>query len=136
MRTEAHEFTLRVYFEDTDTGGIVYYANYLRFAERGRTEMLRELGFESSAMMADTGAALAVRRATADYLKPARLDDLLTVKTRVLAVKGARLSLSQVVCREGETLVEMEIELACMAADGRPRRLPAALRDAFRASLV
>jgi len=126
-----HRFDLRIYFEDTDTGGIVYYANYLRFAERARTEMLREAGFESSKLMASEGIALAVRRATADYQKPARLDDLVTVETEIEEVKGASLRLSQVAKRGEETLVVMSIQLAAMDGAGRPKRLPEDLKSAL-----
>ncbi len=126
-----HRHPVRIYFEDTDAGGVVYYANYLRFAERARTEMLRELGFESSRLMEESAAVLAVRGVEADYRRPARLDDLLILETSLLALKGASLAFSQIVKRNGETLADMTITLACMSADGRPRRLPEALRGAL-----
>jgi acyl-CoA thioester hydrolase len=124
-----HKLDIRVYYEDTDAGGIVYYANYLRFAERARTELLRELGFENSAILAQKGVALAVRRVSAEYLKPARLDDALSVETRVLAVKGATVDMAQVVRRGDEDLVQMSLTLACMNMDGRPVRLPPEVRN-------
>ena len=93
---------LRVYYEDTDAAGIVYYANYLKFAERGRTEMMRELGFAHSGIAAETGIVFTVRRLSADYRLPARLDDLLSVETRIVEIGGATLLLDQRVCRDGD----------------------------------
>ena len=86
---------LRVYYEDTDAAGIVYYANYLKFAERGRTEMMRALGFAHSSIRAETGIIFTVRRLSADYRGPARLDDALSVDTRILEIGGATLLLDQ-----------------------------------------
>ena len=126
-----HVFVVRVYFEDTDAGGVVYYANYLKFAERARTEMLREFGVEHSRMMQDEGRAFAVRRCTAEFLKPARLDDLLEVHTRIMAVRGASLDLVQDVKRQGVDLVTLRFGLACMSAAGRATRIPSALRLTF-----
>lgn len=127
-----HRYDVRVYFEDTDAGGIVYYANYLRYAERARTEMLREAGIESSELMARDGIALAVRRCNVDYLRPARLDDMLQVETRVLDVGGASLEAEQVVMRGGKELVRMELKLGCLGADGRPARMPGSVRDRLK----
>lgn len=123
-----HIFVVRVYFEDTDAGGVVYNANYLKFAERARTEMLRGLGVEHSRMMGEEERAFAVRRCTAEFLKPARLDDLLEVHTRLLAVCGASLDLAQDIKRQGVTLVTLRFGLACMTVSGRATRLPPALR--------
>src|SRR5439155_430137 len=92
---------LRVYYEDTDASGIVYYANYLKFAERGRTEMMRVLGFAHSEIFAETGIAFTVRRLSADYRAPARLDDALTIDTSIVEIGGATLLLHQRVCRAG-----------------------------------
>lgn len=132
LAAEDHRFQVRVYFEDTDAGGIVYYANYLKYAERARTELLRTIGFESSTFMKKEGVGLAVRYCRADFIRPAKLDDQLEVATRVLKVKGASLRLSQVIKRGGEELVDMEIKLACMNAKGKPARLPDGLGDALR----
>jgi acyl-CoA thioester hydrolase len=130
-RDGAHRFGLRVYCEDTDAAGIVYYANYLKFAERARTEMLRDLGFEQEALRRTTGRVFAVRHCSADYLAPARLDDELVVETRLTAVGGASLEVAQQIsCGEG-TLVRLALRLACLGPDGKPARLPPALRDAL-----
>ncbi|MGD9613915.1 MAG: tol-pal system-associated acyl-CoA thioesterase [Alphaproteobacteria bacterium] len=123
-----HTMKLRVYYEDTDASGIVYYANYLKFAERGRTEMMRTLGFAHSGIAAETGIVFTVRKISADYLLPARLDDLLRVETRIVEIGGARLRLDQRICRDGAVLAALDIIVACIGRDGRPRRIPPALR--------
>lgn len=123
-----HAMPLRVYYEDTDAAGIVYYANYLKFAERGRTEMMRGLGFAHSGIAAESGTVFTVRRLAADYRAPARLDDLLDVETRILAIGAATLTLDQRICRDGAVLVAIDMLVACIGPDGRPRRVPAALR--------
>ncbi|MGZ8410616.1 MAG: tol-pal system-associated acyl-CoA thioesterase [Hyphomicrobium sp.] len=123
-----HVFVVRVYFEDTDATGIVYNANYLKFAERARTEMLREFGLEHSQMIGEEGRAFAVRRCIAEFMKPARLDDLLEVHTRLLAVSGASLELAQDVKRQGVILVTLRFGLACISVSGRATRIPPALR--------
>jgi acyl-CoA thioester hydrolase len=129
-----HTMPLRVYYEDTDAAGIVYYANYLKFAERGRTEMMRELGFAHSAVAAELGTLFTVRRLSADYRTPARLDDRLTVATRVVEIGGATLLLDQRICLDGALLVAIDILIACIGPDGRPRRIPAGLRAALNSS--
>ena len=124
---------VRVYYEDTDAGGVVYYANYFRFAERARTEILRELGIEQLDLMERDRIAFAVRECHADYLKPARLDDQLTVETRVERLGGASVTMGQRVRRDDETLVDLTVRIACMNVDtGAPVRLPEELRDFLR----
>ena len=127
----AHVFAVRVYYEDTDAGGVVYYANYLKFAERARTEMLRGLGAEISQLIESDDIVLAVHHCSVDYLKPARLDDQLQVHTRVLKVGGASLNLEQTVTRDGEDVVRMRIRLVCMTLSGRSARLPGKLKELF-----
>jgi acyl-CoA thioester hydrolase len=127
----SHRFPIRVYYEDTDAAGIVYYANYLKFAERARTEWLRETGHEHATLMKERGLAFAVRRCNVDYLKPARLDDLLEVETRLLAFGAATLDALQIVRRDGVTLAELRIQLACLGPEGRPARLPESVRAAL-----
>jgi acyl-CoA thioester hydrolase len=122
---------LRVYYEDTDAAGIVYYANYLKFAERGRTEMMRDLGFAHSEIAAATGIVFTVRRCSADYRAAARLDDALTVETRIAEIGAATLSLDQQIRRDGETIVALDVLVACVGRDGRPRRVPPGLRAAL-----
>lgn len=125
-----HRFMLRVYYEDTDLAGIVYYANYLKFIERARSEWVRALGIDQRRMQAETGVVFAVRRVEADFLRPAVLDDLLTVVTRVERRGGASLTLMQEVRREGEPIFAARVVLAAMGPQGATR-LPAALRRAI-----
>jgi acyl-CoA thioester hydrolase len=123
-----HVFPVRVYYEDTDAAGIVYHANYLRFAERARSEMMRSYGIESSQLMARERFNFAVARCVVDYLKPARLDDALEVHTRIVEIGRASLKAEQIVrCRQA-LLTRILIRLAVIDLDGRPVRLPAALR--------
>ncbi len=123
-----HRFGLRVYYEDTDFGGIVYYANYLKFIERGRSEWVRELGIDQVAMKRDDGVVFAVRRVEADYYAPARYDDELIVTTTVEAVTGARLTLRQTVERAGEALFSALVTIVAINESGAAARLPAAFR--------
>ncbi len=124
----AHVLPVRVYYEDTDAAGIVYYANYLKFAERARTELLRTAGVNQSELISDEGIAFAVRHCSADFLKPARLDDALEVHTRVVEVKGATVGMEQAVKRGDAVMVRMRVGLACMAKSGRPSRIPVSVR--------
>jgi acyl-CoA thioester hydrolase len=123
-----HRLEVRVYYEDTDAGGVVYHAGYLRFAERARTELLRAAGLDHRTLLERAGGQLVVRRLEADFLAPARLDDLLAVETRPLATTGARVALEQTVRRGDTLLVRLAVEIAFVGRDGRPRRLPEALR--------
>lgn len=126
---KAHIFPLRVYFEDTDAGGIVYYANYLRFAERARTEMLRSVGIESGHLMREDDITLTVKSCQVDYQKPAHLDDALEVHSRIIKVCGASLKGEQMIKCNSHELVKIQIKLACMTRDGKPARLPKKLRS-------
>jgi acyl-CoA thioester hydrolase len=127
----SHSLKLRVYYEDTDAAGMVYHANYLKFAERGRSEMLRSLGFGHRRLGQEAGIGFAVRRCSVDYLAPARLEDALTVDTTLNAVGAATLTVRQQIRRGGELLADLDILVACIGRDGRPRRLPSALRAAL-----
>ena len=123
-----HILPLRIYYEDTDAAGIVYYANWLRFLERGRTELLRLLGQQHSALRDARGVNWVVRRCTIDYLKPARLDDVVEVVTSCGELRGASLDMIQQARRGEDVLVRAELLVACMGANGRPVRLPSDLR--------
>ncbi len=127
----SHVTSVRVYYEDTDAAGIVYYANYLKFAERARSELMREIGDGQYRRMLADGMHFVVRRCVVDYLGAARLDDLLEVHSRMVALRGASLSAEQIVRRGGEDLVTMKIDLACLGPGGRPARIPAELRAAL-----
>jgi acyl-CoA thioester hydrolase len=126
-----HRLTLRVYYEDTDLAGVVYYANYLKFLERGRTEALRGLGVDQGRLRDEAGVVFVVTRVAIDYRRPARFDDLLTVETALAETRGASVAMAQRVLRGGETLAEAAVRLACMTLAGRPARLPEAVRRAL-----
>ena len=127
-----HVLPLRVYYEDTDAQGIVYYANWLRFLERGRTELLRLLGLEHDALRAASGLNWVVRRCTIDYLRPARLDDTIDVVTGCGELRGASLGMIQQARRGDDLLVHADLLIACMGERGRPARLPAQARSALQ----
>jgi acyl-CoA thioester hydrolase len=130
-----HRLPLRVYYEDTDFSGLVYHASYLRFLERGRTEWLAALGVGQRALHEDAQAlAFVVRRMNVDWIRPARMDDLLLVETRPISLAGASAALAQRVTRGAETLVEAHVLIATVAG-GRPRRLPDAARRMIQAAL-
>lgn len=133
----AHVLPTRVYYEDTDAAGIVYYANYLRYMERGRTDFLRLLGVTHTELRnlnkePHLDTLFVVRRCEVEYLQPARLDDCLLVYTTLVLVGGASLVMEQVVRRDGVDLVDAVVRIGCVAGNGRPKRIPAQARDAFR----
>lgn len=119
--------TLRVYYEDTDLAGIVYYANYLKYIERGRSEWLRDAGIDQVALKETSGQVFAVRRLEAEYLSPARFDDLLTVVTDLAAATPARIVVDQQVRRGDAVLFTARVTIVCLNGQGRPMRLPQAL---------
>ena len=127
-----HILPLRIYYEDTDAQGIVYYANWLKFLERGRTELLRVLGFDQSTMRAEAGVNWVVRRCLIDYMKPARFDDTIDVVTTCGELRGASARMVQEAMRAGEVLVRAEFLIACMGPDGKPIRVPAAALAALQ----
>ncbi len=115
---------VRVYYEDTDMAGIVYYANYLRYIERGRSEWVRAVGMDQNRMKDQDGIVFAVRRVEADYLAPARLDDELMVETWVASLGPARMVMGQRVLRGDQPLFQAQVTVVCMTLAGRPVRLP------------
>ena len=123
-----HEFHVRVYYEDTDLAGIVYYANYLKFIERARSTMVREAGIDQNAMKDSDGLVFAVRHVDATYLKPAKMDDELRIATKLQQLSGAQLLFEQDVLRGDEMLFSSKITVICMNAAGRVIRLPAEIR--------
>lgn len=126
-----HRLTIRVYYEDTDLAGVVYYANYLRYIERGRSEALRELGIDQVALKRDRGLVFVVRRLSIDYLTPAVFDDVLEVRTRLVSLRGASIEMAQEVWRGSLCLNRATLTIACIDGAGRPRRLPEDVRDRF-----
>lgn len=121
-----HSFPVTVYYEDTDLSGFVYHANYLKFIERARSDWVRGLGLDQTALRAQ-GVVFAVHRINAAFHAPARLDDRLVIATAVAARSPARLTLTQTITRDTRTLFHADVELVCMTVEGRPRRLPPGL---------
>lgn len=126
-----HWFALRIYFEDTDLSGIVYHANYLRFMERARSDMLRAAGIDQRAAADNGDGVYAIADLQIRYLKPARLDDVLVVKSRVVQVRAAAAVIEQRIDRDGATLTEAKLTAVLLGPDGRPKRQPRAWVDAF-----
>jgi acyl-CoA thioester hydrolase len=124
-----HRLKMRVYYEDTDAGGIVYYANYLKFAERARTEMLRTIGYEHQGNGENNGISFVVRTCNMEFFKPGKLDDLLEVETKILMIRGASIRMRQNIKKENKELVLMEIKLACISSNGGVMRIPTMLRN-------
>lgn len=126
---------VRVYYEDTDAGGVVYYANYLKFLERARTEWLRELGYEQDTLMQE-GIIFAVRKVTIDYLRPARFNQLLEVQTSATSLGAASIEVQQRVLHETSCLADAQIKLVCLdAASFRPQKLPESIIKTIKGSI-
>ncbi|GAA6208146.1 tol-pal system-associated acyl-CoA thioesterase [Cognatishimia sp. WU-CL00825] len=123
-----HSFPVRVYYEDTDMAGIVFYANYLKYIERARSDWVRGKGINQADLKAQEGLVFAVRRVEADYLAPARFDEELVVETRPITVTAARLVMEQIVKRDAELLFQAVVTLVCINEAGQPVRLPANIR--------
>ncbi len=124
-----HVLAARVYYEDTDAAQIVYYGNYLRFAERGRTEFLRLVYLDHQDMKKKHGVDWAIRHCEIDYKYPAKLDDALEIRTTVSELKGASMSMSQGIYRDGKLLVKVDVRCVVIKPDGRPARIPQNVRD-------
>lgn len=130
-----HRTQIRVYYEDTDAAGIVYYANYLKFAERARTDALRLAGIDQSAMLRDTGTGFVVRHASIEFLKPASLDDLLTLETSLHDMGKASMTMRQSVMRNDELLVTLTVKIACVGSSKKPVAIPETIKDALQKHL-
>ena len=123
------KFTTRIYYDDTDAGGIVYHANFIKFAERARSEWLREWGLNNSGLLIDHEFLIVVRHLTADYLAPARLDDLLTVETTLIDLGNASFTMQQRIFKDRLMVADLKVVLVCVNAAGKPIRVPPVLRD-------
>ncbi len=123
-----HVWPLRVYYEDTDSGGLVYHANYLKFAERGRTEMLRLLGVNHTETADRYGMAFAVRDCAIDYRRAARLDDVLEVRSRLFDLRGASIGADQDIRRAADLVAHLRLRIVCLCRQGRPARIPEPIR--------
>jgi len=126
---------VRVYYEDTDAGGVVYHANILKFAERGRTEWLRTLGYDHPRLLAEFGLIFVVRHIDVSYLLPGRLDDLLIIKTDAVEMGNTSITMKQTVLRESgistKMLAELKVTVVAMKPEGRAVRIPPQLRQIF-----
>ena len=133
-----HQLPVRVYFEDTDAGGVVYHASYVRFCERGRTDFLRLLGVEARQLISGEAsnepAAFVVRRMSLDFLRPARMDDLLVIETRVKELGGASVTLEQAIMKDGVKVFEAEVIVVLVSVAGKPLRLTESIRVGFEPS--
>lgn len=127
-----HTFPIRIYYEDTDAGGVVYYANYLKFAERARTEALRLAGIDQSELIKTHQIAFVVRHVDIEFLKPARLDDLLTIETILTDISRVSIRMRQTVKRGDETLVELTVKLAIVDSDMKLARLPDSIGQSMK----
>lgn len=126
-----HDLPIRVYYEDTDAGGIVYHASYIRFAERGRTEMLRDGGFTHADMFKTTGIGFAVASLKIDFRAPAKLDDLLVVKSHISRLGGASMDMEQKIYKNEELIAELTVTLVCIDKQLKAVRLPAEVRALY-----
>lgn len=133
--TTIHILPVRVYYEDTDAGGVVYHANYIRFAERARTEFLRASGYSHAQLLKEEGVIFAVVSLTADYRAPARLDDLLEVRTSIAKLGGASMEMRQDIYRDNQLITELKVTLVCIDKGFKAVRLPEAIRKIFETRL-
>lgn len=133
IQTPAFNWPVRVYYEDTDSAGVVYYANYLRFLERARTEWLRAIGFEQTDLAAQHGIVFVVRTLSIDYIRPARFNDELGISVELARVGAGQINIMQRVTRGAEALASAEVKVACVsAASFKPVRIPAPLLTTIR----
>lgn len=131
----AHTIDYRVYYEDTDAGGVMYHANHIKFCERGRTEFLRSFNLQNSDLHAENGVLFVVRHIEADYFKPARLDDLLTVRTSLSTIKNTSFMMRQEIHKGDEVLFGMNVLLVTVNTSGKPTALPDNIKNLFKESL-
>jgi acyl-CoA thioester hydrolase len=132
----AHSISVRVYYEDTDFSGVVYHASYLRFMERGRTELIRALGIEQRELFdGDAALGFAVRRMLIDFVRPAVMDDLLTIETKPTLARGATMELDQRILRGEDVLVTAQVKVACVGG-GKARRIPDVLRHRLGLEII
>lgn len=126
-----HDYHVRIYYDDTDAGGVVYHANYLKLCERARTESLRTMGFENTKIREDHGVIIVVKTLEAEYLSPAKLDDLLTIQSRVLSVKNTSFVMEQKAIRDNACIFSMNIVLVFINEQGRPTKIPDDVKEAL-----
>lgn len=130
-----HTIEIRVYYEDTDAAGIVYYANYLKFAERARTEWLRKIGFEQEKLRAEQGLGFVVAHLEAEYKIPARLDDMIAIETSLQQHSKVHMTMRQILKKGDATLVDLSVKIACVDKNGKPVRIPEQLLHALHSAV-
>ena len=126
------EFKLKIYYEDTDSGGVVYYANYLKFTERARTNLINDLGFSLKKLSEDYDCLFIVRKINCDYLHSARLEDELIVKSKFLKINNASFDLEQNILRNDQIIFTSEITMVCISPLGQPKKIPQDLKFLFK----
>lgn len=134
-----HKHDIRIYYEDTDAGGIVYYANYLKFCERARTEFLRSMGFSNTALKDEEHVLLVVRHVEADYRGSARLDDMITIKTTIDTIKNASFIMKQEICQQDKAIFIAKVVIACVNAinnEIKPTKIPEKLQQALQSICI
>ena len=126
------EFSLKVYYEDTDSGGVVYYANYLKFIERARTDLIQKLGFTLKDLLENYDCLFIVRKANCDYLQSAKLEDNLIVQSRFCEINNASFNLEQNILRNEQTIFTSQILMVCVNSKGQPKKIPQKLKSSFK----
>jgi len=125
-------FSVRVYYEDTDSGGVVYYANYLKFTERARTNMIQELGFTLNQLHDDHDCIFIVKKVNCEYLQSAKLEDFLEVQSSIIQVKNASFELEQNILRDGKIIFQSNIIMVCVNNQGQPKKIPEKISSLLR----
>ena len=123
------QYTFKVYYEDTDTGGVVYYANYLKYIERARTEMINELGFKLTSLLQDYDRLFLVKKIDCDYIESCKLEDTINVQSRVLVLKNASFELEQNILKQNNIIFRSKIVMVCVNSQGVPSKIPSELHS-------
>ena len=126
------QYTLKIYYEDTDAGGVVYYANYLKFIERARTEMINELGFTLTTLLKDYDRLFLVKKIECDYIEPCKLEDRLNIQSKVLVLKNASFELEQNILKQNKIIFRSKIVMVCVNSQGAPSKIPNELHNLMK----
>ena len=125
-------FPVKVYYEDTDSGGVVYYANYLKFTERARTNMIQELGFKLNQLKDDYDCLFIVKKVNCEYLQSTKLEDILEVHSKIIQVKNASFELEQNIFRDNKIIFQSNIIMVCVNTEGKPKKIPENIASLLR----
>ena len=126
------QYTFKIYYEDTDSGGVVYYANYLKFIERARTEMINELGFTLTTLLKDYDRLFLVKKIECDYIEPCKLEDRLNIQSKVLVLKNASFVLEQNLLKQNKIIFRSKIVMVCVNSQGAPSKIPNELHNLMK----